>query len=299
VVVATPKVLLFYGFAPLADPEAIRLWQHTLCDSLGVRGRIIVSKDGINATLGGDVVALKKYVKGTRAYPAFKDIDFKWSEGRARDDGTTADFPRLSVRVRDELVTFGAPDELQVDEHGVVDGGTHLTPAQLHELVEAKDVVFFDGRNQIESAIGHFEGAVRPPVETTREFIAALDSGAYDHLKDRPVVTYCTGGIRCEVLTPLMKNRGFQEVYQLDGGIATYGEAFGDDGLWKGSLYVFDDRITMDFSDHAALVGACDRCGEATNQVADCGDVSCVRQMVRCDACSADERMCDRHAVAA
>jgi len=201
--VATPKVLLFYGFAPLADPEAIRLWQHTLCDSLGIRGRIIVSKDGINATLGGDVVALKKYVRGTRAYASFKDIDFKWSEGRAREDGTTADFPRLSVRVRDELVTFGAPDELQVDEQGgVVDGGTHLTPAELHALVERKDVVFFDGRNQIESAVGHFDGAVRPPVETTREFIAALDSGAYDHLKDRPVVTYCTGGIRCEVLTP-------------------------------------------------------------------------------------------------
>jgi UPF0176 protein len=298
--VATPKVLLFYGFAPLADPDAIRLWQHTLCDALDVRGRIIVSRDGINATLGGDVVALKKYVKATRAYAPFKDIDFKWSEGRARDDGTTADFPRLSVRVRDELVTFGAPDELRVDgDGGVVDGGTHLTPEQLHALVAEKDVVFFDGRNRIESAIGHFDGAVLPPVDTTREFVAALDSGVYDHLKDRPVVTYCTGGIRCEVLTPLMRHRGFQEVYQLDGGIATYGEAFGDDGLWKGSLYVFDDRITMDFSDHTALVGACDRCESPTNHVADCADVSCVRQMVRCGPCLAVQPMCERHAVAA
>jgi UPF0176 protein len=290
--VATPKVLLFYGFAPLPDPEAIRLWQLTLCESLGIRGRIIVSKDGINATLGGDVVTLKKYVRTTRAYAPFKNIDFKWSEGRAREDGTTADFPRLSVRVRDELVTFGVPDELQVDENGVVGGGTHLSPAELHELVERKDVVFFDGRNQIESAIGHFEGAIRPPVETTREFIAALDSGVYDHLKDQPVVTYCTGGIRCEVLTPLMKNRGFTEVYQLDGGIATYGEAYGDNGLWKGSLYVFDDRIMMDFSDAAELVGTCDMCDAPTNHVADCGDVSCVRQMVRCETCLRSELMC-------
>ncbi|AWB93768.1 rhodanese-related sulfurtransferase [Aeromicrobium chenweiae] len=294
---ATPKVLLFYGFAPLADPDAIRLWQRTLCESLGIRGRIIVSKDGINATLGGDVVQLKKYVKGTRSYAPFKDIDFKWSAGRALEDGTTADFPRLSVRVREELVTFGAPDELEVDDHGVVDGGTHLSPAELHELVERKDVVFFDGRNQIESDIGHFAGAVRPPVETTREFIAALDSGAYDHLKDRPVVTYCTGGIRCEVLTPLMKKRGFQEVYQLDGGIATYGEAYGDDGLWQGALYVFDDRISMTFSDHPVLVGTCDTCGAGTSHVADCGDVSCVRQMVRCEGCVAREPMCDRHAM--
>lgn len=295
---ATPKVLLFYAFAPLADPEAIRLWQHTLADSLGLRGRILISPHGINATLGGDVVPMKKYVRGTKAYAPFKDIDFKWSEGRALDDGTTADFPRLSVRVRDELVTFGAPDEVEVDDHGIVGGGTKLTPAELHALVESKDVVFFDGRNQIESDIGRFAGAVRPDVETTREFIAALDSGAYDHLKDQPVVTYCTGGIRCEVLTPLMKNRGFREVYQLDGGIATYGEAYGDDGLWEGSLYVFDDRITMDFSDHTALVGTCDACSAPTNHVADCGDVSCVRQMNRCESCVATDTMCDRHAAA-
>lgn len=293
---ATPKVLLFYGFAPLADPEAIRLWQHTLADSLGLRGRILISPHGINATLGGDVIEMKKYVRGTKAYPPFKDIDFKWSEGRALDDGTTADFPRLSVKVRNELVTFGAPDEIELDDGGIVGGGTRLTPAQLHELVAEKDVVFFDGRNQIESDIGHFAGAVRPPVETTREFIAALDSGAYDHLKDKPVVTYCTGGIRCEVLTPLMKNRGFTELYQLDGGIATYGEAYGDDGLWEGSLYVFDNRITMDFSDHTALVGECDRCGTATNHVADCGDVACVRQMNRCESCFSDDAMCTQHA---
>lgn len=292
---ATPKVLLFYAFAPLADPEAIRLWQHTLCDSLGLRGRILISPHGINATLGGDVIEMKKYVRGTKAYPPFKDIDFKWSEGRALEDGTTADFPRLSVKVRDELVTFGAPDEIEVTDEGIVGGGTKLTPAGLHELVAEKDVVFFDGRNQIESDIGHFAGAVRPNVETTREFIAALDSGAYDHLKDQPVVTYCTGGIRCEVLTPLMKNRGFQEVYQLDGGIATYGEAYGDDGLWEGSLYVFDDRITMDFSDHTALIGSCDLCSAATNYVADCGDVSCVRQMNRCESCFAADPMCDQH----
>ncbi len=297
---ATPKVLLFYAFTPLADPEAIRLWQHTLADSLGLRGRILISPHGINATLGGDVIEMKKYVRGTKAYAPFKDIDFKWSEGRALEDGTTADFPRLSVKVRDELVTFGAADEIELGAEGIVGGGTKLTPAQLHSLVDTartdgRDLVFFDGRNQIESDIGHFAGAVRPAVETTREFIAALDSGAYDHLKDRPVVTYCTGGIRCEVLTPLMKRRGFQEVYQLDGGIATYGEAYGDDGLWEGSLYVFDDRITVDFSDHTALVGKCDLCSSPTNHVADCGDVSCVRQMNRCTACFGADAHCGVH----
>jgi UPF0176 protein len=293
--VATPKVLLYYAFADLPDPEAVRLWQHALCDALDLRGRIIVAPHGINATLGGDVVELKTYVRATKAYAPFRDAAFKWSEGRARPDGTTADFPRLSVKVRPELVAFGAPDAVSVDGHRVANGGTHLDPVQLHELVEREDVVFFDGRNRIESAIGRFRGAVVPPVDTTREFVDLLDSGAYDHLKDRPVVTYCTGGIRCEILTPLMRERGFAQVYQLDGGIATYGETFGDDGLWEGSLYVFDDRMTMDFSDHAAVIGRCDTCDRPTSAVVDCSDAACVVQFVRCDACAADDPGCTAH----
>ncbi len=292
----TPKVILYYAFRPVADPEAVRLWQLTLCESLGLRGRIIVSPHGINGTLGGDVDALKKYVHDTRAYLPFRDLDVKWSDGSPlRPDGTTSDFPRLRVRARDEVVTFGVPDELEVDEHGVVGGGTPLTPQQLHDLVEREDVVFFDGRNAVESELGRFKGAVRPPVSTTREFVELLDSGAYDHLKDKPVVTYCTGGIRCEVLTPLMRNRGFERVYQLDGGIVRYGEAFGDDGLWEGSLYVFDGRDRTDFSDHAAVVARCDRCGSPTRDVRDCDLGSCVAQFVRCDACAEAQRHCAAH----
>ncbi len=295
---ATPKVLLYYTFAELPDPDAVRLWQHTLCDSLGLRGRIIVSPHGINGTLGGDVVALKKYVRATKAYSSFRDIAFTWSEGRALDDGTTADFPRLTVKVRPELVTFGAPEAVRLEARQVVDGGTHLDPRQLHDLVSREDVVFFDGRNRIESAVGRFRGAVVPAVDTTREFVELLDSGAYDHLKERPVVTYCTGGIRCEILTPLMKQRGFREVYQLGGGIVTYGEAFGDDGLWEGSLYVFDDRLTVDFSDHAAVIGRCDICTAPTSDVVDCADVSCVDQFVRCSPCAMVDAGCRMHCAA-
>ena len=108
--------------------------------------------------------------------------------------------------------------------------------------------MFFDGRNAFEAEIGRFKDAVVPDVATTRDFVAELDSGEYDHLKGKPVVTYCTGGIRCEVLSCLMTSRGFGEVYQLDGGIVRYGETFGDDGLWEGSLYVFDKRISLEFT---------------------------------------------------
>lgn len=286
-----PKILLFYAFTPLVDPEAVRLWQRDLGLSLGLGGRIILSKHGINGTVGGDVRAVKMYLRKTREYAPFRDIDVKWSEG------TGDDFPRLSVRVRDELVSFGAPDELTVDETGVVGGGARLTPEQLHELVAEKDVTFFDGRNAFEAQIGHFKDAVIPPVSNTREFVAELDSGRYDHLKDRPVVTYCTGGVRCEVLSSLMISRGFSEVYQLDGGIARYGEAYGDDGLWEGALYVFDKRMSVEFSDHAAVIGTCVACGESSRHMQNCADPACRVQLVVCETCAAASVIhCDDHA---
>ncbi|MEO7123241.1 MAG: rhodanese-related sulfurtransferase [Lacisediminihabitans sp.] len=286
---AVPKILLFYVFTPLADPDAIRLWQRDLGESLGLGGRIILSKDGMNGTVGGELKDVKRYIKKTREYPAFAGIDFKWSEGNGND------FPRLSVRVRDELVSFGAPNELRVNEAGVVDGGARLSPEQLHALVESKDVTFFDGRNQIEAQIGHFKDAVIPQVSNTREFVAELDSGKYDHLKNEPIVTYCTGGIRCEVLSSLMINRGFREVYQLDGGIATYGERYGDSGLWEGSLYVFDNRLAIDFTDDAVVVGHCRVCETPTNSTANCADLSCREQFVVCAEHAADIR-CLEHA---
>jgi len=288
--VAVPKILLFYTFTPLADPEALRLWQRDLCESLGLGGRIILSKDGINGTVGGELKAVKKYIRKTREYAPFHDIDFKWSGGRG------GDFPRLSVRVRDELVSFGAPGELVVDANGVVGGGIHVSPAELHALVESKDVTFFDGRNAFEAEIGHFTGAVVPAVANTRDFVAELDSGRYDHLKEQPVVTYCTGGIRCEVLSALMVARGFREVYQLDGGIATYGEQYRDSGLWEGSLYVFDNRMAVQFSDGAAVIGRCSQCAAPTSRMQNCTDPACREQLVVCEACAVNPVHCLAHA---
>jgi UPF0176 protein len=289
--VAVPKILLYYAFTPLTDPDAVRLWQRDLCESLGITGRILISKDGINGTIGGEVAQVKRYVRKTREYPPFKNIDFKWSEG------TGDDFPRLVVKVRDEIVSFGAPGELTVDDKGVVDGGEKLTPEELHELVARKEVTFFDGRNRFEAEIGHFAGAVVPDVDNTREFVAELDRGAYDHLKDQPIVTYCTGGIRCEVLSSLMVARGFQEVYQLDGGIVKYGEKFGDSGLWQGSLYVFDGRKSIEFSDDAQVIGHCYVCADATSRTENCGDPACRVQLVVCDAHAA-ATACEVHAAA-
>jgi len=287
---AINKLLLYYIFTPIADPAAIRLWQHELCSRLGIRGRIVVSPHGLNGTVGGEVQLLKQYARRTREYPAFADVEFRWS------GGTGEEFPRLSVKVRDEIVTFGTPEEIEVSQRGVVGGGRHLTPAEVHDLVASRgeEVVFFDGRNQFEAAIGRFKGAVVPNISATRDFLAELDSGKYDELKDRPVVTYCTGGIRCEVLSSLMVNRGFSEVYQIDGGILRYGEAFGDSGLWEGALYVFDDRVKITFSDQAAVIGHCETCGAPTDDYRDCIADQCASRTLLCNAC-ADFPVCRAH----
>ncbi len=274
--------MLFYVFTPLADPEAIRLWQRALCEANGLTGRILLSRHGINATIGGDLDAVKRYVRRTREYAPFARAAVSWSAGGA------ADFPRLSVRVRDEIVTFGTPDEVIVDADGIVGGGTRLDPDALHELIATRDdVVFFDGRNAIEGEIGRFRGAVRPPVAATRDFVGLLDSGAYDHLKDRPVVTYCTGGVRCEVLTVLMRNRGFSDVYQLEGGIARYGERFGDDGLWEGAMYVFDRRLRTTFTPAARTLATCAVCAAATSDLANLPDPNGRELVVMCERCAA------------
>lgn len=276
------KILLYYKFTPLSDPEAVKLWQKTLTDGLNLRGRILISQQGINGTVGGEMDDLKDYIKATKQHPGFKDIVFKWS------DGAREDFPRMSVKHRRELVGFQNSDsEFDVDENGVVGGGTHLKPKQVHELIEqyGDDVIFFDGRNEHEAKIGKFKNAVVPNTNTSRDFITELESDKYDDIKDKKIVTYCTGGIRCEVISAMMKKRGFKDVYQIDGGIVKYGEAYGDDGLWEGALRVFDDRMTVNFSDHTKTIGECTHCGGATSNFENCAFANCNDLVLICETC--------------
>lgn len=280
------KVILYYSFAPVKDLRAVMLWQRTLAQSLNLKGRILISEHGINGTLGGELEDLKKYCRLTRDYPGFTKTDFKWSSG------TGNEFPRLMVKVKKELVAFTKPDEIKVDRDGIQNGGKHLKPREVNELVRQRgdEVVFFDGRNAFEAKIGKFKNAIVPNIETTHGFISELESGKYDHLKDKPIVTYCTGGIRCEILSAVMVNRGFQEVYQIEGGIVRYGEKYRDKGLWEGSLYVFDDRMYVNFSADTKILGTCESCSKPTSHYRDCGDLGCRDFVLLCDGCVKDEK---------
>lgn len=285
------KIILFYKFTPLSDPTTVMHWQRELCLHNGLKGRIIISKHGINGTLGGKIEALKAYKKAMNLHPSFKGITYKWSDGLADD------FPRLSIKVRDEIVTFLATDEIKVDENGVVNGGKHIKPEALHELVKQKgdDVVFVDGRNSYEAQIGKFKNAVVPNTKTTRDFIQELDTPKMQAIKNKTIVTYCTGGIRCEILSSLMKNRGFQDVYQMDGGIVKYGEKFKDDGLWEGKLYVFDRRMKLAFSDNSKDIGKCRYCRKLTSNFINCAKSECNKLILVCLSCNHKQRFCPDH----
>ncbi|PID98796.1 hypothetical protein CSA80_05045 [Candidatus Saccharibacteria bacterium] len=280
------KILLYYKFTPVKDPELLKLWQKTLCDSLNLRGRILVSTQGINGTVGGDLRDLKAYVKATKQFPGFKNTVWKWSEGGREN------FPRMSVKVKPELVAFDSHGEIEIDETGVVGGGEHIKPEQVHDMVEryGDDVVFFDGRNQYEARVGRFKNTVVPDTRTSRDFIPELESGKYDDLKSKKIITYCTGGVRCELLSAMMKKRGFTDVYQIDGGIVKYGEKYGDDGLWEGQLYVFDGRMGMDFSDHAKVIGQCIHCAGKTSNYENCANPACNELVLICKECKRDPK---------
>jgi UPF0176 protein len=281
------KVILFYKFVNINDPLELMDEHRKICQKLNLKGRILISKHGINGTLGGTKANLDEYIKTNNKHALLSDIWYKWS------DGNNDTFPKLSIKVRDEIITFGFKDEIKIDGKGVVNTAKHIDADDLHKLVQEKgdQVIFFDGRNSYESAIGRFKNAVLPNVNKTKEFLEEIKKPKYDELKDKTIITYCTGGIRCEILSVILQNNGFKHVYQLDGGIVSYCEKYGDDGLWEGSLYVFDGRMKLDYSANTKKLGSCLFCNNKTNRYINCANKVCNDLFLCCENCI-DNKYC-------
>lgn len=274
---ATYNALLYYNFVHIDDGEALAQAQRDLCQTLGLRGRILVAREGINGTVSGLDVDCDAYVAAMHADPRFASMAFK----RDVVDGHV--FRDCKVKVKNELVTFRA--EAYSDPSETT--GKRLTPQEWLAFLERDDAIIIDGRTGYEYDIGHFRGAIRPPVDSFREFPEWIRS-AFAEDKHRPILTYCTGGIRCEKLTAFMIDEGFTNVYQLDGGIVTYGkDAVTQGALWDGLCYVFDERITVPIN-HTAdrqVVGTCYHCGTATERYVNCANLDCHRQHLSCPSC--------------
>ncbi|GER91406.1 UPF0176 protein Cgl2992/cg3319 [Dictyobacter vulcani] len=272
------QILLYYKYVEVADPEAVKLWQRALCQLLGLKGRIIIAAEGINGTVEGPVAKIKQYVQAMNEYPAFREINYKRSEGNGEA------FPSLSVKVRSDIISNS------VAEWGVNPTqltGKYLSADELHEWYESgKKFYLVDMRNDYEHKSGHFENAILPAIENFRDLPAVLPE--LQQLTDAPVVTVCTGGVRCEKATGLLLKNGMQDVYQLKDGIVTYMEKYPNQHF-KGKLYVFDNRILMDFAtdrkpEHE-VVGRCVYCHQPSEQYVNCTNDACHRHLICCSDC--------------
>lgn len=269
------QVLLYYKYAQNNDPEKLKEDQKFLCQKLNLKGRIIVSKEGINGTIEGKIADTEEYIALMHKVAEFKDLRFKKSRG------TGNAFPKLSVRNRPEIVSLGKPD---LNPNKIT--GKYIEADQLHAwFKEKKEFYIVDMRNDYEYLSGYFENSLFSGTHNFFDLPKAISK--LSSLKDKTVVTVCTGGVRCEKASGLLLENGFKDVYQLKDGIQTYIEKY-PNKYFKGKLYVFDNRLTLGFnidSPEHVIVGRCRDCQKVCDSYVNCAYDICHFHYICCKDC--------------
>ena len=275
------RVLLYYKYVPIEHFASFAGLHHHFCWKLGVKGRILITPEGINGTISGTVEQCDTYMATLRQDDRFSDMVFKI------DEADNHVFDKLFIRLRNELVTFRTGEK----GNPLARTGKYLSPKEWFEMMQRNDVVILDGRTDYEYDLGHFRNAVRPDIKSFRDFPQWIRENFSDK-KNIPILTYCTGGVRCEKLTAYMLAEGFTDVAQLHGGIVTYGKDDDIQGqLWDGLCYVFDKRIAVPVNrNEHVVIGACVRCGQSTEQYVNCANLDCHRQHFQCPDCEKKTR---------
>lgn len=283
------KVLLYYKYTTIADPTDLMTKQKALCWRLGLMGRILVADEGINGTVCGTPEAIEEYQRETEQYPGLEYMEWKSSNA---DEQV---FPRLKVKVRKEIVTLGLRHEDK--DVRIENKAEYIEPETLAELYD-KDAEFYiiDARNNYEGVLGKFKDAIVPDIKNFRDFPEYVKQNL-QHLKDKPVVTYCTGGIRCEKASAFLKESGFSNVRQLHGGVHVYAEKT-KGKHFEGKLYVFDKRREMDINEvNPSVVSHCEFCQTPVAHFIDCKYPGCPEQLICCHQCEETyQSRCQRHA---
>ena len=274
-------ILLYYKYTPIELAQKFAYDHLKLCKELGLKGRILVADEGINGTVGGPKEITDKYIRIMHADKRFADMEFKISEG------SVGSFKKMFVRYRPELVTLAIkdPNDPAATINPNVDGGTYLEPEELKKMYDRnEDFVIIDMRNGYEAKIGKFKNAVTLPMRVFKELPKLVED--LKKYQDRKVVTYCTGGIRCEKASALLKKRGFKNVYQLHGGVAVYGQKFPDD-YWEGKLFVFDERMAVPINspNHKKVIAECLHCGKPEDNYINCTNAKCNKLILLCPDC--------------
>lgn len=271
------EVLLFYKYTFIKDPQKVADFVRDLSIKLGLLGRVIIATEGINATLEGTKENAQIFIDQFLKDERFKDIEIK----RSASEGKS--FPKLSVKVREEIVGTHFPKTVNPCDKT----GKYLKPEELKGWFEEKeDFVIVDMRNDYEFALGHFKNSIEAGIEASRDLPEAISN--LDSLKDKKILTVCTGGIRCEKMSAYLIHKGFKDVHQLDGGIHSYMEKYpGQDFL--GGLYTFDQRVVMDFGGDREVIGVCKLCGDKTEEYVNCAKLGCHLHFLACLNCQRED----------
>lgn len=261
------EVILYYKFSTVEDPEMFCKEHKRYLKKLGVKGRVYIGSEGINGTLAGTPEQMEAYRKYLRSIRGFEETEFK------TDQSDEVPFAKLACKIRDEIVS------IHIDNLDPVEGGRHLEPSEWRKMMESgEEYVMIDVRNNYESKVGHFEGAVTPDVDTFYEFPEWLEKAGIP--KDKKVLMYCTGGIRCEKFSVLMKKKGWDDVNQLHGGILRYAKEEGGKH-YKGKCFVFDDRLVVPVNkENLEPIARCEITGKPADSYINCSNMECNKLFV-------------------
>ncbi len=276
-------VLAYYFFTPIANPAVEVLRHKEFFASRDVGARIYISHQGINGQMSASITSAEEYMAWLKSDERFSRVQFKIHSYESHV------FPRCTVKVRQQLVALDREPDLHLT-------GEHVDPKRWREMLEEKDddTLLLDVRNDYEWQVGHFAGAKLPELETFREFPSyAKRLKAERDPKKTKVMMYCTGGIRCELYSALLKEEGFEQVYQLQGGVIQYGLEEGSKE-WLGKLFVFDDRMAVPISEkeEAPVIGKCKFCEAESEVYYNCADMNCNELFLACPSCAESYQGC-------
>ena len=263
------EVTSFYKYIKLASPKKFQKAHQQYCSRLGIKGKVLVAKEGINGSISGTNTQINRYKKNLFRNPLFKGMVFKdtLAEGHP--------FRRMLVRLRPEIVSFSKKVDLR-------NRAKHVSPRLLNKWIERQQVILLDVRNDYESRIGKFADALTPNIENFRDFPGAVNQ--LKKFKQRKIVTYCTGGIRCEKASAFLREQGFESVFQLKDGILNYIRQY-PDTHFQGRCFVFDSRLSVPSGTKNQKITTCDFCHVPSFTYINCRNVMCDKLFICCDNC--------------
>ncbi|HEY4254988.1 MAG TPA: rhodanese-related sulfurtransferase [Chlamydiales bacterium] len=276
------QVLAYYILTPIEAPhEEVRRHQEFF-KTRDLKSRIYISEQGINGQMSGSAAHAEEYMQWIQSDARFSTISFKIHPS------TEHAFPKATIKYRRQLVAMDCDVDLSRR-------GEHVTPEEWKSMLEQKDeeTIVLDVRNDYEWKIGHFDGAELPPLETFRQFPAyAKQLQETRDPKKTKVMMYCTGGIRCEFYSAALKQEGFEQVYQLEGGVIQYGQDEGQ-AHWKGKLFVFDDRLVVPLShEEVEPISECQYCHKSVDAYTNCANMDCNALFIVCPDCAKSHKGC-------